>query len=65
MNNKQLEEMEIWDKNAKRYFNKIVKSWEDDGWSRKLAVREAYKLTLQYLKERGKWNKWNKIRREK
>jgi len=60
-----LSEIEKFDRPAKRYFNRSMKTWMDNDWSRKTAFREAYQETLQYLKERGKWNKWNKIRRNK
>jgi len=57
MNQEQLNEMESWDTNTKRYFKRCVKTWEEDGWSRKVAFGEAYQETLVYIKEKHKWSK--------
>lgn len=49
------EEMENWDTNTKRYFNKVMLEWQNAGWTRKVAFREAGAITLQYLKKKKKW----------
>ena len=52
MNTKILDEMSGWNKDTKRWFNKCLFEWMEEGWGRKVAFREAYKDTLIHLKEK-------------